>query len=116
MLATWQYFQHANVISPARTNPTGGKRSGVHEFSGHVGVASLLGRGFHISRCAEKKGQVAVISYALFSRKFGKDPSAIAKPSVSTRSVQHRWCSAAGVSPARDVEGFDQKKPDVWLP
>src|ERR1017187_3124951 len=81
-----------------------------------LGVQTTLGRGFVASDSPGKRGSVAVISYALFERKFAKDRSVIGK----TIHVDEAPYTIIGVLPPEFHlpamwEGFDQKKPDVWL-
>ena len=85
-------------------------------FLDMLGVETTLGRGFAASDSPGKRGSVAVISYALFDRKFAKDRSAIGK----TIHVDEAPYTIIGVLPPEFHlpamwEGFDQKKPDVWL-
>ena len=85
-------------------------------FLSLLGVETALGRPFTASDSPGKRGSVAIISYALFERKFAKDPGAIGK----TIHVDEAPYTIIGVLPAEFHlpamwEGFDQKKPDVWL-
>jgi len=85
-------------------------------FLSLLGVQTMLGRGFTASDSPGKRGSVALISYAMFERKFAKDPGAIGK----TIHVDEAPYTIIGVLPPEfhlpaKWEGFDQKKPDVWL-
>ena len=85
-------------------------------FLSLLGVQTMLGRGFTASDSPGKRGSVALISYAMFERKFAKDPGAIGK----TIHVDEAPYTIIGVLPPEFHlpamwEGFDQKKPDVWL-
>jgi len=111
------YFQHSGVNITGQDKPE--QVEGVSastNFLDMLGVKTILGRGFTASDAPQKRGQVAVISYGLFDRRFGKDPMIIGK----TMRVDDVPYTIIGVLP-RDFhlpamwEGFDQKKPDVWL-
>jgi putative ABC transport system permease protein len=117
LLADLAYFQHENVNITGQDKPEQVESvSASTNFLDMLGVQPVLGRGFASSDAPEKKGQVALISYSLFERKFGKDSGVIGK-TIRVDSVPY---SIAGVLPPEFHlpamwEGFDQKKPDVWL-
>jgi putative ABC transport system permease protein len=118
LLADLAYFQHANVNITGQDKPEQVESVAAStNFLDMLGVQAVLGRGFTSADAQQKKGQVALISYALFERKFGKDSGTIGK-TIRVDSVPY---SIAGVLPPEFHlpamwEGFDQKKPDVWLP
>jgi len=117
LMADLGYLQETHV------NITGGDKPEEVEsvtastnFLDLLGVQAMLGRGFSASDAPGKRGSVAVISYAFFERKYGKDRSIIGK----TMHVDEAPYTIVGVLPAEFHlpamwEGFDQKKPDVWL-
>ena len=114
---SWLFQADARRTSPARTSRNRWKAS-QHPpiFWSLLGVQTALGRGFAASDSPGKSGSVAIISHALFERKFAKDPGAIGK----TIHVDEAPYTIVGVLPAEFHlpamwEGFDQKKPDVWL-
>jgi len=86
-------------------------------FLGLLGVQPVLGRDFQASDAPQGQGQVALISYPLFDRRFGKDRGVIGR----TIHIDGAPYSVVGVLPPgfhlpSMWEGFDQKKPDVWIP
>src|SRR5258706_15346119 len=117
LLTDLAYFQHSQVNITGQDKPEQVESVAAStNFLDMLGVQSVLGRGFTSADAPEKKGQVALISYALFERKFGKDSGAIGK-TIRVDSVPY---SIIGVLPREFHlpamwEGFDQKKPDVWL-
>jgi len=118
LLADLGYFQHSQVNITGQDKPEQVESVAAStNFLDMLGVQAVLGRGFTAADAPEKKGQVALISYALFERKFGKDSGVIGK----TIRVDSAPYSIVGVLPPEFHlpamwEGFDQKKPDVWLP
>ncbi len=117
LLRDLAYFQHSQVNITGQDKPEQVESVAASpNFLDMLGVRAMLGRGFTAADAPEKKGQVAVISNALFERKFGKDSGTIGK----TIRVDSAPYSIVGVLPPEFHlpamwEGFDQKKPDVWL-
>jgi len=111
------YLQEANVNLTGLDKPEQVESvTASTNFLSLLGVQTALGRGFVSSDSPGKRGSVAIISYALFERKFAKDPSTIGK----TIHVDEAPYTIVGVLPAEFHlpamwEGFDQKKPEVWL-
>jgi len=111
------YYQQSEV------NITGGDKpeqvesaSASTNFLDMLGVKPVVGRGFTSGDAPQKRGDVAIISYGLFDRRFAKDASVIGK----TLNVDDVPYTIIGVLPREFHlpamwEGFDQKKPDVWL-
>jgi predicted permease len=95
----------------------GSERSMVHEVSGEffstLGVNPLLGRTIDPKDdLPDAQSQVAVLSYPFWSRRFGRDPSALG----STVRVNGRPCTVIGVMPA-GFFGVDRSQlPDMWVP
>jgi putative ABC transport system permease protein len=118
LLADLAFFQHSQVNITGQDKPEQVESVAAStNFLDMLGVQAVLGRGFTSSDAPEKKGQVALIGYAFFERKFGKDSGVIGK-TIRVDSVPY---SIVGVLPPEFHlpamwEGFDQKKPDVWLP
>jgi putative ABC transport system permease protein len=117
LLTDLAYFQHSQVNLTGQDKPEQVESVAAStNFLDMLGVQAVLGREFTAADAPDKKGQVALISYSLFGRKFGKDSSAIGK-TIRVDSVPY---SIVGVLPPEFHlpamwEGFDQKKPDVWL-
>ncbi len=84
------------------------------DFGEAFGARPLLGRMF---TAEESKSNVVVISHALFVKRFGGDPKALGE----SVELNHSRYTVVGVWPAdfhlpAVWQGFDQKKPAVWLP
>jgi predicted permease len=81
-----------------------------HSFFAVLGVAPLLGRTYTADEDAPGGDRrVAVLSHALWTRRFGRDPDILSR-SVELDGVMHR---VIGVMPA----GFDfPGRVDVWVP
>jgi putative ABC transport system permease protein len=84
------------------------------DFGDVFGVRPLLGRMFTPE---ESKAHVVVISHALFLKRFGGDPKTLGRSVELNRSSY----TVIGVWPPdfhlpAVWQGFDQKKPAVWLP
>jgi putative ABC transport system permease protein len=117
LLEDMGFFQHSQVNLTGQDKPE--QVEGVFastNFLDMLGVKTMLGRGFTAADAPERKGQVALISYALFGRRFGKDRGVVGK----TIRVDDAPYTIVGVLPAEFHlpamwEGFDQKKPDVWV-
>ncbi|HEV2687870.1 MAG TPA: ABC transporter permease, partial [Bryobacteraceae bacterium] len=111
------YFQHSQVNITGQDKPE--QVEGVFastNFLDMLGVTPMLGRGFNSADAPERRGQVALISYALFDRRFGKDRGAIGR-TIRVDDVPYTIVGVLGPEfhlPAM-WEGFDQKKPDVWV-
>jgi putative ABC transport system permease protein len=76
----------AERISTLRVSP---------EFVGVMGEQPLLGRAFAANENLDAKASVAVLSYGLWQRKFGKDPNILGK----TFSLNSTTFSVIGVMP-----------------
>jgi putative ABC transport system permease protein len=117
LLADLGYFKQTQVNITGQDKPEQvDSVTASTNFLDMLGVETTLGRGFTASDSPGKRGSVAVISYALFERKFAKDVSVIGK----TIHVDEAPYTIIGVLPAEFHlpamwEGFDQIKPDVWL-
>src|SRR5579871_3981751 len=117
LLADLGYFQQNQVNITGRDKPEQvDSVTASSNFLGLLGVHTLLGRGFSALDTAGKRGTTAIISYALFDRKFARDRSAIGQ----TIHLDGAAYPIIGVLPPEFHlpamwEGFDQKKPDVWL-
>jgi putative ABC transport system permease protein len=117
LLSDLGYFKQSQVNITGQDKPE--QVDGVNastNFLDLLGVQPELGRGFTASDSPGKRGSVAVISHALFERKFAKDPGVIGK----TIHLDDAPYTIIGVLPAEFHlpamwEGFEQKKPDVWL-
>src|SRR3979411_354737 len=110
-------FQHSqmNITGQDKPEQVEGVFSSTN-FLDLLGVQPIAGRGFTAADAPKGKSQVAIISYALFDRRFNRDPSAIGK-TIRVDDVNY---TILGVLPREFHlpamwEGFDQKKPDVWL-
>ena len=118
LLTDLGYFQEAHVNITGRDKPEQvDSVTASANFLDLLGVQTIAGRGFTASDATGKRGSVALISYGLFERKFAKDRGAIGQ----TIHVDEVPYTIAGVLPPdfhlpAMWEGFDQKKPDVWLP
>ena len=112
----------SDVFAIADSNPvlrTGGvsQRSLTHEVSGSffpsVGVQALVGR--TIGPDDDRAGaanHVAVISYAFWSRQFGRDPAAL---NADVRLSGERF-TVVGIMPP-EFFGIDRASaPDLWVP
>jgi putative ABC transport system permease protein len=117
LLTDLGYFQETQVNITGQDKPEQVQSvTASSNFLDLLGVQTSLGRGFTASDAPSKRGSVAVISYALFERKFARDRGAIGK----TIHVDEAPYTIIGVLPPEFHlpamwEGFDQKKPDVWL-
>ena len=95
----------------------GSERFTVHEVSGGffstLGVQPLLGRAIDPNDVGPSaQGQVAVLSYPFWSRRFGRDPSVVG----STVRINGAPCTVIGVMPA-GFFGVDRSQfPDMWVP
>jgi predicted permease len=93
------------------------ERSTVQEVSGGffstLGVNALLGRTIDPNdERPNAEGQVAVLSYPFWSRRFGRDPSVVG----ATVRVNGAPCTIIGVMPA-GFFGVDRSRlPDMWVP
>jgi putative ABC transport system permease protein len=111
------YFRHSEVNLTGQDKPE--QVEGVYastNFLDMLGVTPMLGRGFTASDASASKGEAAVISYSLFDRRFAKDRGVVGR----TIRVDDVPYTIVGVLPAEFHlpamwEGFDQKKPDVWV-
>src|SRR5882724_11943778 len=117
LLTDLGYFQESHVNITGRDKPEQvDSVTASSNFLDLLGVQTIAGRGFTASDAPARRGSVALISYGLFERKFAKDPGAIGQ----TIHVDEAPYTIAGVLPPNFHlpamwEGFDQKKPDVWL-
>lgn len=117
LLTDLGYFQEDEVNITGRDKPEQvDSVTASTNFLELLGVKPMLGRGFAASDAAGKRGSVALISYAMFERKFAKDRGVIG----TTIHVGEAPYTIIGVLPAAFHlpamwEGFDQKKPDVWM-
>src|SRR5262245_1595352 len=74
-----------------------------------LGVEAALGRAFLPEEEQAGRGQVAVIGYGLWRRRFGADPGIVG----ATISLDEKAYTVIGVAP----EGFDFPKPvELWTP
>src|SRR5260370_23981421 len=90
LLADLAYFQHAHVNITGQDKPEQVESVAAStNFLDMLGVQAVLGRGFTSADAPEKKGQVALISYVLFERKFGKDSGVIGK-TIRVDAVPYR--------------------------
>jgi predicted permease len=111
------YFEHSQMNVTGQDKPE--QVEGVFastNFLDLLGVQPILGRGFTASDAPKGHGQAAIISYKLFDTRFGKDRGVIGK-TIRIDDVNY---TVLGVLPQAFHlpamwEGFDQKKPDVWL-
>jgi putative ABC transport system permease protein len=95
---------------------TGGSEpEGIHselvsaDFFPTLGVRSALGRVFISEECKPGSDHVAVISYRLWQRRYGGDPSLIGR----TITLDREQYTVVGVMP----DNFEFPKPcDVWTP
>jgi predicted permease len=93
------------------------ERFTVHEVSGGffstLGVQPLLGRAIDPNDVGPNAaGQVAVLSYPFWSRRFGRDPSVVG----STVRLNGAPCTVIGVMPP-SFFGVDRSQfPDMWVP
>jgi putative ABC transport system permease protein len=79
------------------------------DFFRVIALPFPLGRGFSPAEDVPGKGQVAVLSHALWQRRFGSDPRIVGK-AVRLDGVSH---TVVGVAPA----GFDLPNDrDLWVP
>ncbi len=117
LLADLGYFREAQVNITGRDKPEQvDSVTASANFLDLLGVQTIAGRGFTASDAPGKRGSVALISYGLFERKFAKDRGAVGQ----TIHVDEMPYTIVGVLPPEFHlpamwEGFDQKKPDVWL-
>jgi len=116
-------FENFGAFLGIRSNLTGGAQP--VELSNHIvtqgffetlGVSPLMGRTFTTEESNSPRGQVAVVSYALWSTRFGQDPTLVGR----TIDLDGRAITVIGVMPA-DVRltyrnGNGTKPPDVWTP
>ena len=82
-----------------------------------LGVKPALGRLFTAADETPGADRIALLSDGYFDRRFHRDPGAIGR-TVTLDNVPY---TVAGVLPPRfflpsTFEGFDQLKPDVWIP
>ena len=95
----------------------GSERARVHEVSGGffstLGVNALLGRTIGPNDVLPNaQGQVVVLSYPFWSRRFGRDPSVVG----TTVHVNGVACTVIGMMPP-DFFGVDRSRfPDMWVP
>src|SRR5262245_53059147 len=79
------------------------------EFFRTLGFEAALGRAFLPEEEQAGRGQVAVLGYGLWQRRFGADPKIVG----ATISLNERAYSVIGVMP----KGFDFPKPvELWTP
>jgi len=116
-------FESFGAFLGIRSNLTGGPQP--VELSNHIvtqgffetlGVPPLMGRTFTTGESSSPGAQVAVVSYALWSTRFGQDPTLVGR----TIELDGRAVAVIGVMPA-DVRltyrnGNGTKPPDVWTP
>jgi predicted permease len=116
-------FESFGAFLGLRTNLTGVAQP--QELSVHIvtqgffetlGVAPLRGRTFSSEESTRPGAQVAVISYALWSARFGQDPAIVGR----AIELDGRPVEVIGVMPA-DVRlvyrnGNGTKPPDLWTP
>jgi predicted permease len=93
------------------------ERFTLHEVSGGffstLGVNPLLGRAIDPNDVGPNaQGQVAVLSYPFWSRRFGRDPAVVG----ATVYLNGAPCTVIGVMPA-GFFGVDRSQfPDMWVP
>jgi predicted permease len=88
-----------------------------HRFFDVLGVRPAAGRFFAaddeaVPESAKTAGSVVVISYDLWDREFGRDPSAIGK----TLTYNQANCKIIGVAPAGFFGDAVGEKIDLWAP
>ena len=86
------------------------------DFIPLLGRAPIRGRLFLPEEAVAGKDQVALVSYALFQRRFGGDPASLGRIELNGKSY-----TIVGVLPADFhlpalFQGFDVRRPDIWLP
>ena len=75
-----------------------------------LGAAPALGRGFRADEERRGNGRVAILSDALWRRRFGADPAVVGRTSPSTASRSRSWaCCRAGFRPAHRVRAWPQR-------
>ena len=76
-----------------------------------LGVTPLIGRSFSPDEDTSPR-PVAIISYALWNRQFGRDPGILGK----TLQLNQQEFSVIGVTPKELVVVGSLGNPDIWLP
>jgi predicted permease len=76
-----------------------------------LGVQPMLGRGFSAEEDVSPR-PVLVLSYALWSRQFGKDPQILGR----TIQLNQQEYSVIGVMPSSFHDVGNLGSPDVWIP
>ncbi|HEU4412554.1 MAG TPA: ABC transporter permease [Polyangiaceae bacterium] len=111
-------FANFNLAADARTGgapeSVEASRVGASFFS-LFGVEPALGRAFTPDEDKEGRGQVAVLSDALWRRRFGADPGAVGR----TVTLDGKPYQVVGVMPPAfrvPVTLWTPRSPDLWVP
>jgi putative ABC transport system permease protein len=100
----------ANLTNDQAPEQIAAARTSVNFFK-LFGATILRGRPFTNEEDRPGAGHVMILSYGLWKRRFGGDPSVLGQ-SVSLNGTAY---SVIGVLASFDSEQFDQR-PEVWLP
>jgi putative ABC transport system permease protein len=82
-----------------------------HEFFSVLGVRLLLGRGFFSEEETRGKGSVAILSYGLWARRFGRDPKLVGKV-ILANGVP---LTVVGILP-RQFRSPVRTSAEIWTP
>jgi predicted permease len=82
-----------------------------------LGVRLQMGRNFFADEMQAGRGQVAILSDELYKSRFGNDPKILEKV-LTANGKQYRIVGVLppGFEMPSFWEGFDQKKPRLWIP
>jgi putative ABC transport system permease protein len=106
-LAAWQYLGW-NLTGNGDPEKLNGARVSSNFFQ-TLGILPIMGRSFRPDEDQPGRGQVAIISYNLWKRRFASDPDIIGK----TVDLDHQACDVVGVM------GSEFNFPlavDIWRP
>ncbi len=112
-----QVFSEMTAISQRSFNLTGEGEpervmgaAATSSFFSVMRVTPVVGRAFTADEDQSGRGQVAILSYGLWQRRFGSDPQIVGKP-ISLNGVSR---TVIGVMPAGF--SFPGKETHVWIP